>query len=141
MPKTRPSHTPNSICSIPAPPNFPLRHPKYHLLETMLPLIAVHSVVLEVEGQTSGTSGLDQGAELCAHSLPWAWWAGLSTKLAEGTPRPLCIYMYIHMYLICVYIYVRICMHVFMKLSAHKSVQDYVSAYACSCLSIHSHST
>ena len=27
---------------VPAPPNYPLRYPKYHLIETMRPLIEVH---------------------------------------------------------------------------------------------------
>ena len=30
----------------PAPPNFPLRDPKYHLIETIRPLIEVHWGVL-----------------------------------------------------------------------------------------------
>ena len=28
--------------SLPAPPNYPLRHPKYHAIETIRPLIEVH---------------------------------------------------------------------------------------------------
>ena len=28
--------------SFPAPPNYPLRDPKYHLIETIRPLIEVH---------------------------------------------------------------------------------------------------
>ena len=27
---------------MPAPPNYPLRHPKYHIIETIAPLIEVH---------------------------------------------------------------------------------------------------
>ena len=34
------------ISPIPAPPNYPLRDPKYHLIETMRPLIEVHCGVL-----------------------------------------------------------------------------------------------
>ena len=27
---------------VPAPPNYPLRYPKYHLIETIKPLIEIH---------------------------------------------------------------------------------------------------
>ena len=32
----------SSLRYLPEPPNYPLRHPKYHLIETIRPLIEVH---------------------------------------------------------------------------------------------------
>ena len=38
------------IHSKPAPPNYPLRDPEYHLIETIRPLIELHGGVLEIVG-------------------------------------------------------------------------------------------
>ena len=39
---SRPLIVGNSLIWNPAPPNYPLRNPKYHLIESIRPLIEVH---------------------------------------------------------------------------------------------------